>query len=194
MESLPDDFRCRLCGRKEFGVYCLDGFSLALCTSGEQSCLFHQVVRHERSAGEIIQRALERVLARGLLKTVECPAFLRNVVQYLYGTEKDLFAVIEIPSLLQSFRENWLKDMDRALNRNDAQLLRRHVPSVPIQSLRKLISMVNGSHSGYNVYEGKKSISKQAIRRVLSSIFADLAPTDIEIRELQRLWQGLVRR
>ena len=122
--------------------------------------------------------------------TVDCPAFLRNVVQYLYGTEKDLFAVIEIPTLLQSFRENWLKDMDRALSQRDASLLRYYVQSVPIQSLKQLISMVNSSHSGYCVYEGKKFISKQAMRRVLSSIFVDLAPIDTEILELQRLWQG----
>ena len=73
------------------GGYIVDAYDQAMCTEGNYSCLWFQFQEHGRSAGEIYQKALEGVLARGLRQTLNQPEVLRNVVQFLFGEEEDLF-------------------------------------------------------------------------------------------------------
>ena len=182
--------RCRLCGRMNKEVYILDGFPLALCTLGDYSCLFYQVQKHRRSAGVIIQKALACVFANGLMNTVNRPPFMMIVVQFLFGTEKDLFGITDIPTVMQSFfREKWLRSMHPLCNSYDARLLRLCVASLPIPALQKVIQTVNAFRSEYSIRAGRQCISKMAMRRILSETFAKLAPQDIDIHTMKRLWE-----
>ena len=181
--------RCRLCGRMDKRVYCLDGFPLALCTLGEFSCLFHQVQKHGRSAGIIVQKALEFVFANAFMNTVNRPCFMKIVVQFLFGTEKALFGIINIPTVMQSFfREKWLTNMDRDCSAYDARVLRLCVASLPIHSLQKVIPMVNAFRAEYSVCTGRRNISKMVMRRILCETFAKLASEDNDIDNMQKLW------
>ena len=181
--------RCRLCGRMDKRVYILDGFPLALCTLGEFSCLFHQVRKQRRSAGVIVQKALEFVFANAFMDKVNRPCLMKIVVQFLFGTEKDLFGIVNIPTIMQSFcREKWLRNMDRLCSANDARALRFCVASLPIDSLQKVIPMVNDFRADYSVCTGRQDISKMAMRRILCETFAKLAPEDNDIDNMQKLW------
>ena len=193
MTSLPDDYRCSLCGRTGNRVYRLDGFPLALCTSGEYSCLFYQVLRHGRSAEEIIELALERIFANSLKGKLNRPVFMRIVTQYLFGTEKDLCGVIAIPTLMHSFfRGNWLRDTEHLCHVYDARFLRRYVASLSIHSLQKLIAMEKIIRSEFNEYAGRMHLSALAMRRILSITFAKLTAFDEEIYEVQKMWSEYV--
>ena len=182
--------RCRLCGRMDKRVYCLARFPLPLCTLGDYSCLFYQVQKHRRSAGVIIQKALACVFANGLMNTVNRPPFMMIVVQFLFGNKKDLFGITDIPTVMQSFfREKWLRSMHPLCNSYDARLLRLCVASLPIPALQKVIQTVNAFRSEYSIRAGRQYISKMAMRRILSETFAKLAPQDIDIHTMKRLWK-----
>ena len=75
------------------GGYILDGYDRAMCTDGNYSCLWFQIEEHGRSAGEIYQNALEKVLRQ----TLNQPEVLRNVVQFLFGGEEFLFGFWSAP-------------------------------------------------------------------------------------------------
>ena len=187
----PDKPRCPLCGRQDKGVYCLDEFSLGLCTDGDYSCLFYQVVKHKRSAGEIYQKALARVLANGIPETLKCSEFLRIVVQYLFGSEKALFGVIEIPKLIRNFTVNWLTGLDGLLGRQDVKLLRQCLPSLPIHSIQKVVNICRYELTARIVDENTTLVT--TIRVVMSTTFAKLASADTAIHEIHELWQAHIR-
>ena len=175
------------------GVYCLDGCSFALCTDGDYSCLFYQVLKHERSAGAIFHNALQGILTNGLVKTVNQPDVLRNVVQFLFGTEEALFGVPKISTLMQSLAENWLKDIDRLVAIDDAKLLRRYIPSLSIHSLKKVVNFSRldliGSCGPFEPQSDEEIIEHIAMRRFLSIMFARLAPCNTDIDEVHKRWQ-----
>ena len=187
----PHKHRCPLCGRKDVGVYYLDGFSLGLCTHGNYSCLFYQVVKQKRAPGEIFQSALERILATGIPGTLQCSEFLRNLVQYLFGSEKDLFGVIEIPTAIRSFTINWLTGMDGLLGIHDIKLLRRCLPSLPIHSIQNMINVIRAELTACIFDENITLVT--AMRTVWSTAFEKLAVVDTDIHEVYKLWQAHVR-
>ena len=102
--------------------------SLLRCALRADTPFFYQVLRHGRSAGEIIELALERIFANSLKGKLNRPVFMRIVTQYLFGTEKDLCGVIAIPTLMHSFfRGNWLRNMEHFCHVYDARFLRRFI-------------------------------------------------------------------
>ena len=187
----PHKHRCPLCGREDVGVYCLDGFPLGVCTDGNYSCLFYQVVKQKRSPGEIFQSALERIFANGIPGTLKCPEFLRNLVQYLFGSEMDLFGVIEIPTLIRSFTINWLTGMDGLLSIHDIKLLRRCLLSLPIHSIQNVINVIRAELGACIFHENLTLVT--AMRSVLSTSFEKLALVDTDIHEVYESWQAHVR-
>ena len=187
----PHKLCCLLCGREDVGVYCLDGIPLGLCTDGNYSCLFYQVVKQKRSPGEIFQSALERILATAIPGTLKCSEFLRNLVQYLFGSEKDLFGDIEIPKLIRSFTINWLTGMDGLLGIHDIKLLRRCLVSLPIHSIQNVVNVIRAELSACIFDENITLVT--AMRTVLSTSFEKLAVVDTDIHEVYSLWQAHVR-
>ena len=93
MGSFSPDFRCPLCGRRGIGGYIVDAYmhDQAMCTEGNYSRLWFQMIERGRSAGEIYQNALQGVLRQSLNQ----PEVLRNIVQFLFGEEEDLFWSVE---------------------------------------------------------------------------------------------------
>ena len=62
MGSVGDDYRCPLCGRIGNGGYVLDGVGYPICTDGDHSCLWYQIMQQHRTPNDIISLAIQGVL------------------------------------------------------------------------------------------------------------------------------------
>jgi len=97
-----------------------------------------------------------------------------------------------------SLCEKWLRDVSPLLSSYDGKLLRRYVPSLPTASLQEVVTVSRTEHSAYMASRKeqiqqlgvKEQISNMAMRRVLATTFARLAPTDAHIQELHRQWEA----
>ena len=61
MGSVPDDYKCPLCGRVGNGGYCLDGVGFPICTEGDFSCLWFQIQHHGFQPEQIIGNAIQKI-------------------------------------------------------------------------------------------------------------------------------------
>ena len=61
MGSVPDDYKCPLCGRVGNGGYALDGVGFPICTEGDFSCLWFQIIDHGLRPGQIIGKAIQKI-------------------------------------------------------------------------------------------------------------------------------------
>ena len=85
---------------------------------------------------------------------------------------------------------NWLREMNYRLGKYDARLLRRYIPQLSNESLRQVVQVCLRNFNAYREDKKMQSVSKMAMRRVLSSTFAELKSTVEEIRELQKVWEA----
>jgi len=61
MGSVDDDYKCPLCGRVGNGGYALDGVGFPICTEGDFSCLWFQVMDHGHWPEQIIGNAIQKI-------------------------------------------------------------------------------------------------------------------------------------
>ena len=61
MGSVPDDYKCPLCGRVGNGGYAMDGVGFPICTEGDFSCLWFQIMHHGLWPGQIIGNAIRKI-------------------------------------------------------------------------------------------------------------------------------------
>ena len=61
MGSVPDDYKCPLCGRVGNGGYALDGVGFPICTEGYYSCLWFQWHIHGLWPEQIIGNAIRKI-------------------------------------------------------------------------------------------------------------------------------------
>ena len=61
MGSVPDDYQCPLCGRVGNGGYALDGVGFPICTEGDFSCLWFQIIDRGLRPGQIIGKAIQKI-------------------------------------------------------------------------------------------------------------------------------------
>ena len=83
MGSVGDNFKCPLCGRVGNGGYALDGVGFPVCTEGEFSCLWFQLVDTGLTVTDVRVAALSRVfcnrrLFRGAYNPV-CAMIVRTI-------------------------------------------------------------------------------------------------------------------
>ena len=86
--------------------------------------------------------------------------------------------------------ESFLKGIERLLNPGYASLLRE---SITVLSAPALNRFMNTFRIQYNAYlsgraDAGETVSKMALKRVLSHTFESLAPYDTIIARLQRTW------
>ena len=61
MGSVPDNYKCPLCGRVGNGGYALDGVGFPICTEGYYSCLWFQWHIHGLWPEQIIGNAIRKI-------------------------------------------------------------------------------------------------------------------------------------
>ena len=61
MGSVPDDYKCPLCGRVGNGGYALDGVGFPICIEGDFSCLWFQIMDRGLEPGPIIGNAIQKI-------------------------------------------------------------------------------------------------------------------------------------
>ena len=61
MGSVPDDYKCPLCGRVGNGGYALDGVGFPICTEGDFSCLWFQIMDLGFWPRQIIGNAIRKI-------------------------------------------------------------------------------------------------------------------------------------
>ena len=62
MGSVSDDYKCPWCGRTGNGGYAPDGIHYPICTEGDYSCLWYQVMEQQLDREQFQKRAFEVVL------------------------------------------------------------------------------------------------------------------------------------
>ena len=62
MGSVGPNYKCPLCGRMGNGGYAVETFPFPICTEGDFSCLWFQLVERRREPRDIIANALGRIL------------------------------------------------------------------------------------------------------------------------------------
>ena len=61
MGSVLDDYKCPLCGRVGNGGYALDGVGFPICTEGDFSCLWFQIIDRGLWPGQIVGNAIQKI-------------------------------------------------------------------------------------------------------------------------------------
>ena len=61
MGSVPDNYKCPLCGRVGNGGCALDGVGFPICTDGDFSCLWFQILHHGLWPEQIIGNAIRKI-------------------------------------------------------------------------------------------------------------------------------------
>ena len=61
MGSVPDNYKCPLCGRVGNGGYALDGVGFPICTEGDFSCLWFQIIDRGLRPGQIVGNAIQKI-------------------------------------------------------------------------------------------------------------------------------------
>ena len=64
MGSVGENYKCPLCGRVGNGGYSMDGIGFPICTEGDYSCLWYQVIEKGLWPGNIVANALQKIFVK----------------------------------------------------------------------------------------------------------------------------------
>ena len=64
MGSVGENYKCPLCGRVGNGGYSMDGIGFPICTEGDYSCLWYQVIEKGLWPGNIVAKALQKIFVK----------------------------------------------------------------------------------------------------------------------------------
>ena len=92
----------------------------------------------------------------------------------------------------------WLNTVGDLLGASDVKILHRYIPSLPMESLQKVVTASHCERIRYLASKKAQSqdsnaeehISKMCMRKVLATTFEQLASDDIHIAEVHRHWQA----
>ena len=83
---------------------------------------------------------------------------------------------------------NWLKEMDNLLDNFHVALLRRYIPRLSRSSLQQIVDVCSQEFNAYCHEYKVQRVSKMAMRKILETTFAKVAPKVPDIRDLQEQW------